>query len=602
MSSIGMYDAELEQLAAKGLPKSRVAPGVAQGRIDSNRLKVEDFASKVAADVSKVADIDVLTMTNKQSSDLLNDTLGRFNEAIAKANVKGTRKIDAYTIDELRTRAGELQIFLESEGLDAAAEAIVRQNASAWLLDANAHMLGMFETSFNDMINVMQSKDFGSVIKYDLSKGFSELTESKQIPEWLGDALKAETIIKDPKFFPEAARYMKQFEQSWKSWALARPGAVLRNALGSTMSMYIEAGPKSIKSLKDFISFNNIWLKNPDNYMDEAVKRFGLENANMMKQALDVVSGSGGGQSLVETGRNLLNAGNFKPWSNEFRLTRKVGKANEMVESVIRGAHAYDVLKRGGSSDLALDVVEKWHFNYKDITNFDRRMKHVIPFWAFMSNNMALQAHVWTHNLKRLNQTYLNLQRNMQLGQEEEPMMPKWMQEANVLPFNVDPEGTSQYVDLGLPTFDFSKNIQAWSGDPTKVLSSLAPWYQTPLSGVAGESFYSGSKLTGYRDAGIYGQVLGRVPGLGGMFPETGSGGYATTPYTLQVINSLFPGASNANRLSGGSTAGVVPAWVSFITGAGLPQVTPFTREAQLRAAERELSAAEYKKKMLEGM
>ena len=295
-----------------------------------------------------------------------------------------------------------------------------------------------------------------------------------------------------------------------------------------------------------------------------------------MDEALKVIAATGGGLAPAEFHTGFIHGLSANPLNADFAPLRGVRHANESIEAVVRGGHAYDVLKRGGSTDLAIDTVTKWHFNYRDISNFDRKMKNVIPFWAFFSKNIGLQAHVWTHELPKLNRTYFNLQRNMGHGQPQEVGAPGWLTGSMPLPLSINPGGVSTYLNPGLPTTQFAQDAQNAVSDPTKLLSNLAPWFQLPIEGVAGKNLYTGAPNTGYRDAG----PLGMIPGMSHMpgFAQAASGDAAVTPFAKDILQGAMPWLGQANRFSGNDPAGSATSW---LTGVSVNRVTPAQRKAE---------------------
>jgi hypothetical protein len=600
-ADIGIYDFELEQMLP---PRPKAVKA-----LEKPQKQLDTLVNAKSANLAEIGQIDSLVLKNENVVKNIDAVRQQLDEVLARTPYKG-RKASSEAIGELKERGQELSDSLKqignsyvwADGTNAtrplleAVDAMARDEGLAWIYDAKQIILGRKQDTLEDLIRTMKDPNFGSLIEYKLHNGMASLTESKQIPQWLDEALQVQVKIVDPEFLPGLQKFLEKFNSLWKAYALARPGAVARNAMGSGTNVYLDRGIEAIGSVNDFMKFHVMFKKNPEGYLDDALKVWSKEEVDMMDRAMSIVSGSGGGQSLVETERNLLNPGTWNPVNKDFKALHVFGKANEEVETILRGGHAYDVLKSGGSDSLALATVEKWHFNYRDITNFDRRMKKVFPFWMFFSRNTALQAHVWTHSLRRLNQ-YMRIRRNIEGGQSD-PLAPDWVTGSGAIGVNFNPKGNTTYMDIGLPPFDFIRNIQ----EPQKILGNINPLIKLPIEGIFNKNLNTGGNFNNVRDAGLVYGTLGRIPGVSAFFEDTGSGDKAITPFKLQVINSLLPGLANASRLGGGTPKAAWPAWVSYFTGVSFSQVTPEMREAQLRAAERELSAAEYKKKMLEEM
>lgn len=469
--------------------------------------------------------------------------------------------------------------------------------ASAAAYDMQAWKNGTKASGFESAARAMRAPGFGNKIIYDLEQGMRKITSDGRlaVPGWVDDAMTAEAIIRDPKFFPQAADFLQKFENVWKGWAVGRPGFLIRNAYSSAFGVYLEAGPRAIESISQFKRFWKMYRSDPNGYMEKAVAKWGPDMAEKMNEAMKVVNATGGGLAPAEFHTGFLHKSSWKPWSSDFGYIKGVRSANEVVEGVIRGGHALDVMKRGGAVSNAIDTIEKYHFNYRDISRLDRGIKHAIPFWTFFANNVALQAHVWTHDLDKLNRTYFNAMRNMGYGDEPEQNQPDWMGRNMGLPWDVNPEGNSTYLNVGLPSIDFARDAANLVDRPESIIAQTAPWVQLPAEAIAGKNFYTGRPLEGYKDAGLYGMI----PGMG---VPTGSGGEAITPLQADILNGLLPGAANIGRLTDGGQGLDIQKLIGLMTGVSPQQLTPEMRQAQMYREMFEQRAAEDRRRELAGM
>lgn len=503
---------------------------------------------------------------------------------------KGMNEVDHAA---LKTHVNQVRKALESvsEQTDPTVRALLDQEARAAIFDTQAALHGARAVSLEDMIRTMEHPDFGKLISHTADDGYSLWGKDVQVPSWLMDKYEVAHQLRQPDFWTDVSKFYKGAQNVWKGWAIARPGFIVRNVYSSLFNTYLEGGMGAIKSLRKFEKFYRIFEKNPDNYMEVALQHFhDPALVKQMDEALNVMYATGGGQAANEVKHQLLVKSNFNPLSAENKAIRATRHVNENFESVVRGAHAFDVLQRGGDLNTATDIVTKWHFNYSNPTQFDRVMKNVIPFWSFMSNNIALQAHVFTHNLGKLNRTYFNLVRNMGLDQPQEKNMPSYLSMQNPIPLDINPQGTSTYATPGLPSMDFLNMGQQAVSNPGALAGNLAPWIGLPLEGIAGKNLFTGRPLTGAVDAGIF----GAIPGLG---DTTGSGGTAISPYQRDILTGLLPPFSSANRMVD-KGAPSVAAWLGFSTA----QLTPSQRKGIAYGQQKADSAAAAKRKLLATM
>jgi hypothetical protein len=334
-------------------------------------------------------------------------------------------------------------------------------------------------------------------------------------------------------------------------------------------------------------------------------EKYGPQQVERFMQARDVISATGGGISANEVASDYMHRGNWNPVSKNNKGIKLTKHVNEHIETRVRGGHAYDVLNRGGSMNTAIDTVNKWHFNYRDVSNFEAGARKVIPFYMFFANNIALQAQVWSSPkyLSKLNRTYFNAKRNMGLGQPDEVNAPDYIKSGLGLPLNIDPEGTSSYLNMGLPSVQFASDMQDYANNPKRVLSNLSPAIGLPLQALDGESWFNGMPYdNGYmKDPG---PLWGNIPGMAMLpgFETTGSGGVAGTPFAVDALNGLLPGGNTLNRSLQGPTSGDWRGLLSTMTGLGVSQVTPKTRSGVVKGQVAEQKAAAYKRALLEGM
>lgn len=579
------------------LPFARASQ--AERVVGANKRAVKSIVEGIDGDVTKLGEIDLLMQDTAKIVADLEPKIQQVQQVYAKARAARRHAPSAKNSAILSDELYELMHMFEPRAHKLtlkngtpAGDLLYRQQAAALGFDIKVALGRQKEADIQSMLRTMSAPGFGNKIVYDLENGMAALGDMHSIPQWAEDALQVRGMLKDPEFFPNAVKYLRQFENLWKGWAVARPGFILRNVLSSLFNVYVEGGVKSIVSMREFRQFFDIYRKNPATYLDEAAQIWDAGTVKRLDEALSVIPATGGGLSAAEFHTDMLRRPSWNPTKPEFGPIYATRHLNEYVEATIRGGHAYDVLRRGGDANLATDIVAKWHFNYRDITDFDRQMKHVIPFWMFFSNNVALQSQVWATKLPKLNRSYLAMRRSAFMGQPEEEGAPDWLERQMGIPVKIDPDGTSRYLNVGNPSIQFATDAMNAIDRPTSLLANLGPLAGLPAEAVAGKNFYTGNDLSGYRDAGMYGML--------GLGTETGSGGRALTPYQMDILNGLLPGFSTANRLGGG-TGDAGGAWLGWL-GAATSKVTPETRLATERRRQRAESAAKYKKKILEEM
>ena len=240
-----------------------------------------------------------------------------------------------------------------------------------------------------------------------------------------------------PKNFPTFLKNYDKFLNYWKAQAVSTPGFIIRNMIGGTWINYAVGGvdfgtmheftgmywkalrrgqgdaKEGIRIILDEAKQGNVKSINVGLF---GVKKASLADWEIMQQVFEGGVFSGG-QVITEVERGLARRGvsSFTPgermgqalpvkpgqsidvvWdptSVEFVPFRAVRTMNEQAEVVMRGTLAFDTLKKGGSLTDAVDNVFRLHFNYADLTRFERQVaRRMIPFWKWQRSVLPLMA------------------------------------------------------------------------------------------------------------------------------------------------------------------------------------------------------------------
>lgn len=488
----------------------------------------------------------------------------------------GTREL----AEEYRTRVNIVRQILQREGLDDASKAMATLEAQALMADVRALMSGAKAVDMEALLATLEVPKFRTETTKFVESGMTQIGENRQIPGWLDEALRMEPVRMNAV---QANQYVRKFYNLWKGYAILRPGFHVRNAYSGMYGMYFEAGVGAFPNFKRAHQFDVMAMKNPDKFMEMAVKKWGPEEAEMLNMAYMAMRGTGAGQAAGEFTSGALHASKLNPTSQDFKLLKWNQKGGEWVERHLRVAHAYDVLKRGGTLDQAMDTVNKWHFNYSDISQFDQNMKLVMPFWTFFSRNMALQAQTWVRNSVKLNRTYVNVQRNWAHGQEDDTYVPEWFGDAGAIRMGgLSADGSQKYLFPDMPAMmapaQFDKFTTPWTGE---FLGDVGPAKLFPEL-ITGKQFFSGVPFKGQPvEAGLVGTAANKL----GLTPTSASGTPMIDDRWQYAINSLLPGAGQLDRYLGmGGDANAERQNYSLLaaaTGIGIRENNDRTRQGE---------------------
>jgi hypothetical protein len=106
------------------------------------------------------------------------------------------------------------------------------------------------------------------------------------------------------------------------------------------------------------------------------------------------------------------------------KLRKYVGDPTDNITRLAHYIHIYETTR---SVKLAAESVRLHLFNYNELTNADRMMKVVFPFWNWMKNNIPLQLHKFVTE-PRIAQQWQRLQQES-FGEDDAGNYPKYIQE-----------------------------------------------------------------------------------------------------------------------------------------------------------------------------
>jgi len=157
------------------------------------------------------------------------------------------------------------------------------------------------------------------------------------------------------------------------------------------------------------------------------------------------------------------------------------------IEDYTRFAHFIDALEKTGSAKFAAQSVRKHLFNYSEMTDADRTIRTIIPFWNWMKNNVPLQIEKLAQN-PRFYSIYVNLKEDSQ--EQVQGKIPDFARDSyiGVGPVTLQP--------LNLPTADLDGVL---SGSPVEslryTLSSLNPMLKVPFEVTTNRNIFTGRPI-----------------------------------------------------------------------------------------------------------
>ncbi len=262
----------------------------------------------------------------------------------------------------------------------------------------------------------------------------------------------------------------------FKATAIASPGFIVRNFVSSASQNYVAgmdasayldvlrvlAGKDEVakvmgKSVKE-------WRKLFDN--------FGVSQGGFAGAGIESLTSKTAGSKIA------------KGIAAPFELNRAINMKQEIMH---RGALFMDSIKKGMTPAEAMNRTKKFHFDYAELTDFEKKwMKRIIPFYAWSRKNIPLQLEM----LFRAPGKYRNIAKLKEAiqGDAETQYNPDWWRQQDVWTTKAGGAG----VFVGLPYADLNTmGNPASMGSPlmsaVNVLRNYDPFYKQPIQEFKGQ-------------------------------------------------------------------------------------------------------------------
>lgn len=208
----------------------------------------------------------------------------------------------------------------------------------------------------------------------------------------------------------------------------------------------------------------------------------------------------------------------FKKVIGKESLTRKLAKdprrVGRLVEDNARIAHFIEKTRGGMDVKEAAGSVNKFLFDYSDLTPFERNvMKRVFPFYVFSRKNVPLQLEqIFKQPVKykAVGDAIAGLQTN-DLTPEEKRFMPDYISEKFGISVGKSKQGYPQMLaGLGLPLEDIAKLDRPGKS----VLDMLSPIPKTLAEKATGRSFFFDRAISDTSSYNATTKAVGSIPVL----------------------------------------------------------------------------------------
>ena len=301
--------------------------------------------------------------------------------------------------------------------------------------------------------------------------------------------------------------------------------------------------------------------------------------------------------------QNQFLAGSFKPWQADFKPFALIRRRNQDVEFMLRGAMAHHTMMTGRTIDDAYRNVTKFHFDYSDLTNVERSIKKVIPFWVWQKNVVP----VLIESLGKRPVAWgrlLQVKKEMELTSPMEGIVPDYYGENFGIRLPIKMGGDRVYMLPDLPFRDlakFTKDVD----NPLDIgqigkniwrvgRESALPPIKYPIEHWAGKQTFADIPLTGrFQQAPWWAQqpVLKQALLASGIGKKAKDGTLVMTDKAIYGFDQFLPLFGRLRRLVPNEKRKQETFWTTAINttfGAGIRVNTASEKRSQIFRRQRE--------------
>lgn len=280
----------------------------------------------------------------------------------------------------------------------------------------------------------------------------------------------------------------------WKVFNILSPGFHLQNALSNTFQSFLAIGTDAFNPKKIKKSLDVYRTKDPKQTMTLAGKKYTYKELADLVDEYNVISNTFFDEDVLSK-------------SNEKGIIGKLynihGKFGADIESTGRINLFFSALNDGKSPQEAAEMVDKFLFDYSDLTQAEKNiMKRIIPFYSFMRKNIPLmleQMLEQPNTFNNLNKAFTEIEK-MNPDYVPENNRSEYRQDYIQFPFAIN--GKQYGIADQLPYTQLDRVFSLKSTDnvpvslPRQLMGQTSPILKLPFELITGESAYSGMPLS----------------------------------------------------------------------------------------------------------
>ena len=410
-----------------------------------------------------------------------------------------------------------------------------------------------------------------------------------------------------------------------KGYMIMKPGFHMRNFYSAVFMNYLD----DVK-LESYRQFQRaFWVYQYDQAVAQGLTRraknlkaafatHGIRKGNVSKEHVEIIAlldrngllGGAQGQIGVEfapvagpakgkMGKALQAINPISSRNAPLRLSRNAGVG---VETYVRGTMAFDSVKRGDSIDMAFDRVMKFHFDYSDLAEWEKKLKRVLPFYVWTRKNMPLMFEQMLRRPGKFN-AYNIAKNNIQATEDDDAPVPDWMVRGGAIRLPMKYQGEHMWILPDLPfktPMEWLNPVLSTGSVEERIRSALstAGSMVTPLMKAPVEAFFKTNIWKGYSFNGKFQQVptiYQKIPllmpmlQLANMAEKNKDGVWLMRDYNLHAMGTMLVPFSDMRRLYPSEEKyqeRLLSTWMSFLFGLGLRTNTKWEQERTLEGLQ----------------
>lgn len=449
--------------------------------------------------------ISTLLKTNSEADDMVSllTDIGAGRDSMAKMVEKYANKDMISSLDSMKKRLQKV-VDINTAGI----EELETLPLARQYTKSQSNLIARMASSDNFLTEVLDEQSINDL--FAITDTMTAMTKTDRdiwalpsnIVEYLNKGIRKQTdqgvsLLKD---------IMYKFNKIWKPSVTAwRPSFGVRNLMSGYFNSFMYAGMHIFDPDITRASLNMVTGKNLDEVIELGGKEYTLNDikklmiANGASNGLVVTDVNSIGEMLATQLKKATDPSYVSPVRHPLRTMTQI---NAGVEDYNRSLLYMAALKNGETAEYAGDLVRRLQFDYADLSDFEKKIKTVMPFYTWMRNNIPLQVERFMDDPRM----YMVLMKRVpDAGKEASGMtdeewnnIPSWVKNTFPIALGKDPEtGRYRLFDTTLPYQDLANigDVETMFGE---VVSLLHPMVKIPMELFLNKNLYTGAALESY--------------------------------------------------------------------------------------------------------